>query len=95
MLGFVDAVVRVVDALDGGEGRVEGPLLQRARGGAVAVDGLEGCGGVDGDEVWGEADDGAVFEVGVVQGEMAVAEVGVVDIVPGLGVSISGFVCVF
>lgn len=51
----------------------------------MAVDGLEGRGGVYGDEVWGKADDGPVFEVGVVEGEMAVAEVGVVDIVPGLG----------
>lgn len=51
----------------------------------MAVDGFQGRGGIDGNEVRGEAYDGAIFEVGMVESKMAVSLVGVIDVVPVTG----------
>lgn len=52
----------------------------------MAVDGFQSRGGIDGDEVRGEAYDGAIFEVGTVESKMAVSLVGMIDVVPVTGV---------
>lgn len=55
----------------------------------MAVDGFQGRRGIDGNEVRGEAYDGAIFEVGTVESKMAVSLVGVIDVVPVTGVFVS------
>lgn len=79
MLRLIDAAVRVIRVLVGGEGGVEVSLLD---GGVEAVDAVQGGGGVGGEAVGAVADEGAVFLVHEVEGEVAVAMVGVVYLVP-------------
>lgn len=50
--------------------------------GAVAVDGSQGCGVVDGERVGGKAHHGAVVGVETVEVDVFVSAMGVVDVVP-------------
>lgn len=79
MLRLIDAAMRVIRMLVSGEGGVEVALLD---GGVEAVDAVESGGSVGGEVVGAIADEGAVFLVHEVEGEVAVAVVGVVDLVP-------------
>jgi hypothetical protein len=75
MLHLVNCTVHANRSLCAGESFVERRLADI---GAEAIDGLEACGGVDGQQVRAQTYVGPVSQVCVVEGEMPRAFIGVV-----------------